>query len=107
MSVLVKQRETGKVIYYVKGAEVVMETIMKQNQKALLLEFCEQLAMEGLRTLVFAQKELSAEETEKFLEAHNKAINSMKNREQQLQAALKTIEFDMNFIGVSGVEDKL
>jgi len=31
MSVLVKQRETGKVIYYVKGAEVVMESIMKQN----------------------------------------------------------------------------
>jgi phospholipid-translocating ATPase len=54
MSVLVRQRETNKIIYYVKGAEVVMETIMKQTQKAILLEFCEQLAMEGLRTLVFA-----------------------------------------------------
>ena len=54
MSVLVKQRETGKIIYYVKGAEVVMEGLMKSTQRALLLEFCGQLAMEGLRTLVFA-----------------------------------------------------
>jgi len=54
MSVLVKQKETGKIIYYVKGAEVVMEGLMKTGQRALLLEFCEQLAMEGLRTLVFA-----------------------------------------------------
>jgi len=31
MSILVKQRETGKIIYYVKGAEIVMEGLMKQN----------------------------------------------------------------------------
>jgi hypothetical protein len=41
MSVLVRQKETGKIIYYVKGAEVVMETLMKVGQRALLLEFCE------------------------------------------------------------------
>ena len=29
MSVLVKQRETGKIIYYVKGAEIVMEGMCK------------------------------------------------------------------------------
>jgi phospholipid-translocating ATPase len=54
MSVLVKQKETGKIIYYVKGAEIVMEGLIKVGQRALLLEFCEQLAMEGLRTLVFS-----------------------------------------------------
>lgn len=59
MSVLVKQKETGKIIYYVKGAEIVMEGLMKVGQRALLLEFCEQLALEGLRTLVFAQKVLT------------------------------------------------
>ena len=41
MSVLVKQRETGKTIYFVKGAEIVMEGICKANQRPLLLEFCE------------------------------------------------------------------
>lgn len=32
MSILVKQRETNKIIYYVKGAEIVMEGLMKKNQ---------------------------------------------------------------------------
>jgi len=41
MSVLVKQKETGKIIYYVKGAEVVMESMMRPAQKAATLEFCE------------------------------------------------------------------
>lgn len=107
MSVLVKQRETGKIIYYVKGAEVVMEGMMKAGQKALLLEFCEQLAMEGLRTLVFAQKVLSDAEHQAFMEKYTQALNSMVNRDQQVAAALKLIEHEMNFIGVSGVEDKL
>ena len=54
MSILVKHRETGRFIYYVKGAEVVMEHRVRPSQRAPLLEFCESLAMEGLRTLVIA-----------------------------------------------------
>lgn len=81
MSVLVKQRETGKIIYYVKGAEVVMEGLMKSTQRALLLEFCEQLAMEGLRTLVFAQKVLTEQELNQFMEQYNEAQNSLGQRE--------------------------
>ena len=54
MSVLLKQKETNKFLYYVKGAEVVMEAKVKSHQRAPLLEFCESLAMDGLRTLVFA-----------------------------------------------------
>jgi phospholipid-translocating ATPase len=59
MSVLVKHRETDKIIYYTKGAEIVLESMVKQQQKGILLELCEQLAREGLRTLVFAQKEIT------------------------------------------------
>ena len=54
MSILVRQKETGRFIYYVKGAEVVMERKVKPSQRVPLLEFCESLAMEGLRTLVIA-----------------------------------------------------
>lgn len=59
MSVLVRHKETGRYIYYAKGAEVVMEVKVKPSQKSPLLEFCESLAMEGLRTLVIAQKVLT------------------------------------------------
>jgi phospholipid-translocating ATPase len=54
MSLLVKQKETGRYIYYVKGAEVVMENKVKPSQRAPVQEYCEGLAMEGLRTLVIA-----------------------------------------------------
>lgn len=80
---------------------------MRASQKALLLEFCEQLAMEGLRTLVFAQKILTQEECDNFMKSYTEALNSMSQRENKIQIALKQIEFGMNFIGVSGVEDKL
>lgn len=81
MSVLVRQKETGKIIYFVKGAEVVLEPIIKSSQKAVLLELCENLAMEGLRTLVFANKLLTEEELVTFMNQYTKAINSIQNRE--------------------------
>jgi len=33
--------------------------------------------MEGLRTLVFAQKELAPNEVDQFMNAYSKAVNSM------------------------------
>ena len=59
MGCLIRSKNTGKVIYYLKGAEVVMEHKIKAGARASLLESCENLAMDGLRTLVFAQKVLS------------------------------------------------
>lgn len=54
MSILVRSKENGRFIYYIKGAEVVMEHKVKASQRSPLLEFCETLAMDGLRTLVVA-----------------------------------------------------
>ena len=59
MGCLLKSRNTNRIIYYLKGAEVVMEHKIKAGARASLLESCENLAMDGLRTLVFAQKVLS------------------------------------------------
>lgn len=73
----------------------------------MLLEFCEQLALEGLRTLVFAQKLLTEQEYQSFMSAYEQASNSMHNREKLINSSMKLIEKDMEFLGVSGVEDKL
>lgn len=107
MSILVRQKETGRVIYYVKGAEVVMETKVKPAQRAPLLEFCESLAMEGLRTLVIAQKVLTQEQTDSFLQKYKIASAKLKQREQHIQAAVGELEHELEFLGVTGVEDKL
>jgi phospholipid-translocating ATPase len=54
MGILLKSRENGRVIYYLKGAEVVMEGKIKASARPALQESCENLALDGLRTLVFA-----------------------------------------------------
>ena len=62
MSILVRHKESGKIIYYVKGAEIVIESMVSSSQRATLLEFCDTLATDGLRTLAFVQKVLTPEE---------------------------------------------
>ena len=59
MGCLLQSKNTGRIIYYLKGAEVVMEYKIKAGARATLLESCENLAMDGLRTLAFAQRVLS------------------------------------------------
>jgi len=41
------------------------------------------------------------------MEQYNSAIGQMNKREMHIQNALNLLECNMDFIGVSGVEDKL
>jgi phospholipid-translocating ATPase len=56
MGIIVKNKETNSLMFYVKGAETVMEKIVRPDQRVSLSENCEQLANDGLRTLVISQK---------------------------------------------------
>ena len=67
MGILLKSRDTGKIFYYLKGAEVVMEAKIKAHARPAVQESCENLALDGLRTLVFAQKLITQEECDKFM----------------------------------------
>jgi len=84
MSILVKHKETGRYIYYIKGAEVVMAHKVRPSQRSPVLEYCEQLAMEGLRTLVIAQKVLSDSQVEHFLNHYREATSKIRNREKAI-----------------------
>ena len=53
MGCLIKSKATGRILYYLKGAEVVIVPKIKAGARASLLESCENLAMDGLRTLAF------------------------------------------------------
>jgi len=69
MGILLKFEAEGgnaKYIYLVKGAEVVIEPKISHHSRITCSEACEEFATEGLRTLVFAQKVLTAEEAELF-----------------------------------------
>jgi len=54
MGIIVRHRKSNKIMFYLKGAETVMEKKVRPNQRASLVESCENLAMEGLRTLVIS-----------------------------------------------------
>jgi phospholipid-translocating ATPase len=43
-------------MFYVKGADVAMIPKVKPGQRDACQEYCENLAMEGLRTLVITHK---------------------------------------------------
>lgn len=59
MGIILRHRQSNKIVFYLKGAETVMEKKVKPSQRATLVESCENLAMEGLRTLVISQKLLT------------------------------------------------
>jgi len=48
--------------------------------------------MEGLRTLVFAQKVLDEKEVDEFMELYNNAIGQMNKRDMHIQNALNLLE---------------
>lgn len=56
MGILVKQKETQKIIFYLKGADVIMINKVRPIYKAIVNDECDNLAREGLRTLVICQK---------------------------------------------------
>ena len=56
MGIVLRHKATKRLIFYLKGAEVVMKDKCRPNQRATVDESCENLATEGLRTLVICQK---------------------------------------------------
>lgn len=58
MGIILKHETTNKIIFYLKGADVVLVNKIK-NGKEWCQEKCDELSRDGLRTLVYAQKDLS------------------------------------------------
>lgn len=107
MGIIVRHEESGKYIFYLKGAEVVIEQKVSPSHRTSVKEHCENLSMEGLRTLVICQKTISQEEFEAWQKEYNEAQASLRNREANVQEVIEQLEYDMELLGVTGVEDKL
>ena len=84
-----------------------MKNKVRPHQRSAIGEACENLAMEGLRTLVITQKELNDDYFKEWTKTFNDAKASLGNREVLVNQAIENLETDMEFLGVTGVEDKL
>ncbi|KAL1933234.1 hypothetical protein VTP01DRAFT_7324 [Rhizomucor pusillus] len=106
MGIVIRDRQTNEITFYEKGADVVMSTIVQYND--WLDEECDNMAREGLRTLVVARKRLSDEMYEEFRVRYQEAEVSIHDRNAKKQAVIEgVLETDLELLGLTGVEDKL
>jgi phospholipid-translocating ATPase len=64
MGIIVKDPTNGVITFFMKGADAVMAKIVQDND--WLQEECDNMAREGLRTLVFGKRVMSEEEYDSF-----------------------------------------
>ncbi|KAL4235196.1 ATP synthase subunit 9 [Mactra antiquata] len=105
MGIILKDDQSGEIIFYLKGADVVMTSIVQYND--WLEEECGNLAREGLRTLVVAKKVLTEEQYQEFQSRHHQAKMSVQDRNVKVQAVIESLERDMELLCMTGVEDRL
>nr|CAD7457737.1 unnamed protein product [Timema tahoe] len=105
MGIILKEDQSGEIIFYLKGADVVMSGIVQYND--WLEEECGNMAREGLRTLVVAKKSLTEEQYLEFETRYNAARMSVSDRVAQVAAVVESLEREMELLCVTGVEDRL
>ncbi|CAK8680764.1 unnamed protein product [Clavelina lepadiformis] len=105
MGIIIKDESSGQIVFYMKGADMVMTSIVQYND--WLDEECDNMAREGLRTLVVAKKRLSGDVYLDFERRYNQAKLSVTDRATRVSAVIESLERDMELLCVTGVEDKL
>ncbi|KAG1146885.1 hypothetical protein G6F37_005178 [Rhizopus arrhizus] len=106
MGIIVKNKQSEEITFYEKGADTVMARIVQYND--WLNEECDNMAREGLRTLVVGKKHLSEEAYANFTAKYHEAEVSLHDRNALKQSVVEEVlESNLELLGLTGVEDKL
>lgn len=105
MSILVFDEIKEKFIVITKGADSVVLPLCNNNSTEAAETCVDEFSTEGLRTLCFAYKEISESDYENWVDLRTEALNA--NDSELLASSNKFIESNLNFIGISGIEDRL
>ncbi|KAI1498470.1 hypothetical protein F5X99DRAFT_393267 [Biscogniauxia marginata] len=96
----------GEIWFYQKGADTVMGSIVAAND--WLDEETANMAREGLRTLVVGRRKLTLDQYRGFSRGYQGASLSINGRDANMQRVVaQFLEYDLELLGVTGVEDKL
>eukprot|EP01080_Neovahlkampfia_damariscottae_P005715 gene5715-9535_t len=108
MTVIVKD-ENEKIICYTKGADNIMETIIKKDDLNVdkTLQHIDEFAHDGLRTLLIGYKEITKDDYEKWNKVYLEAQAAQKGKSKKIANAEKAIENDFICLGASAIEDCL
>ncbi|EFX85164.1 hypothetical protein DAPPUDRAFT_314296 [Daphnia pulex] len=105
MGIIVRDDQSGEIVFYMKGADTVMNRIVLYND--WLEEECGNMAREGLRTLVVAKRPLTDEQYSEFDTRYQAAKMALTDRAARVAAVVESLERDMELLAVTGVEDRL
>ncbi|GAB1312230.1 phospholipid transporting ATPase [Madurella fahalii] len=110
MSAIVRMPD-GRILLFCKGADSVIYSRLKKGEQAELrretAQHLEMFAVEGLRTLCIAQRELSEQEYREWRKEHDLAATALENREEKLEEVADKIEQDLTLLGGTAIEDRL
>lgn len=107
MGILLRKLETNELLFFLKGADVIMETKVSNNDAIFVQEECERLSKDGLRTLVLSFRTVDGFEYSEWKSNFRKASQNLSLRAELERICIETLEKDMCFLGVTGVEDLL
>jgi len=106
MGIIVRDA-AGEITFYVKGADVIMSKLVKKENSEWMPEETDNMAREGLRTLVFGMKKLTEQEFTVFKEKLHQARCSVVDRDANIRKSIDEIENNLELLCITGVEDKL
>jgi len=113
MSVVIENKETGKIKVLTKGADSIVEGLLADKNEATnsLLkkskEFVDDFSKEGLRTLFCAEREVPKDEFDEWIKGVKEAQNALENREERVAKEDEKIEVNLKLVGSTAIEDKL
>ncbi|KAI4291459.1 phospholipid-translocating ATPase [Pancytospora philotis] len=95
----------SEILFFEKGADSAMKKVIRETEWAE--EETDNMARDGLRTLMIAKRVLSLEEYDDFCRRYEQAKLAIGERLDRMLAEQVTIEKDLELLGLTGVEDKL
>eukprot|EP00928_Gymnodinium_smaydae_P030759 TRINITY_DN22780_c0_g3_i1.p1 TRINITY_DN22780_c0_g3~~TRINITY_DN22780_c0_g3_i1.p1 ORF type:complete len:1234 (-),score=247.61 TRINITY_DN22780_c0_g3_i1:375-4076(-) len=107
MSVVVRK---GDSIYIMtKGADAVMEPLLAEGLSKAAKSDLYDFAVAGLRGLVVASRHLSQEFFENWIAQYENILGALDAaaRDRHIEELNSLLEIDMDFVGLTGVEDRL
>jgi phospholipid-translocating ATPase len=103
---IVVRDTNGQLWFFVKGADTVMQKLLMAND--WMEEECSNMAREGLRTLVVGRRRLPEELWAEFEDAFRVADRELGDRDVAKEMVMtKFLEYNLEILGITGVEDKL
>jgi len=103
---IVVRTDNGEIWFFMKGADTVMRKLVVAND--WMEEECANMAREGLRTLVVGRRRLTEELWSEFDGAYRDADTQLADRDAAKATVVsKYLEYGLEILGITGVEDKL